>query len=281
MFAGAANRVAFAVPTSSTDRSALLRRGARQLFVVPWRGRTLVGTAHYTLRGDGSAGCRVNEHAARFLEEINAAWGGRKVESGDVVLVHHGLIPLASDHDDRSIDLLKHDRIIDHAPDGVPELLTAISTKFTSARRLAERVVDLAAARCGRNAGPSRTTCTQLPGAPADGMEALRARAFERHGADIDGAVLEHLIRSYGTDYEQVLALRGKVDDWDARVAVASPVIRAQLLYGVREEMACFPEDLIDRRTEIRATGLRSEAALAQAARAMRLAGAPAGGSRP
>ena len=46
----------------------------------------------------------------------------------------------------------------------------------------------------------------------------------------------------------------------------AAPVIRAQWLHAVRQEMAQTPEDLVHRRTELGPRGMASGTALAAAA---------------
>jgi glycerol-3-phosphate dehydrogenase len=47
--------VAFTVSAGVPDQDRVGRVGARQLFVVPWRGQTMIGTGHLEYRGDPAA----------------------------------------------------------------------------------------------------------------------------------------------------------------------------------------------------------------------------------
>jgi glycerol-3-phosphate dehydrogenase len=104
-----------------------------------------------------------------------------------------------------------------------------------------------------------------LPGAPAVPVKELIAQARQRHGGLLDVDILEHLVRTYGTRYEHILTYRDSTPDWDQRLSASSPVIKAQMIHAVREEMAVRAEDLVYRRTELGARGDASDDNLQQA----------------
>lgn len=237
----------------------------RNLFIVPWRERTVIGTGYFPYDGDPSDFTVDERHTRAFLDEVNAAWPAAPLERESVVLVHGGLLPMVDGGGGEELRLERTQRIVDHAVDGVPELITAVSVRFTTARRLAERLVDLAARKLERSVAPGRTASIPLPGAPEGPVPELIALARRRYGQLVDSDVLEHLVRCYGTRYERLLAYRDDMPGWDERVVPGAPVIRAQLTYGVREEMAQTADDLLGRRTEIGSRGLESPAARAQA----------------
>ena len=259
-------RVAFAISGRTRSGTALVARGARQLFIVPWRGRTMIGTAHYPYSGDPARIAPEEQSVERFLDEINAGWPGRPVRRSDVVVVHRGLLPCAPPRDE-VVRLLTHYRIHDHAGEGIPEAVSALSVKLTEGRGLAERVVDLVCRKLGRPDGKSATRTAALPGGGFHSLEELRGEAGRQAGDLLPGDVIEHLVRAYGTRFTDILRYRDSDPEWNARIDPESPVIRAQLLHGARAEWARSVDDLLYRRTELGATGRATDEARSVAQR--------------
>jgi glycerol-3-phosphate dehydrogenase len=101
-------------------------------------------------------------------------------------------------------------------------------------------------------------------------MGELLADARRRHDA-VAPSVLEHLVRTYGRRYEEVLrvAAEGAGPDWLAPLHPEGCVVFAQLVHAVRAEMARTTDDLVARRTELRAVGRDSAEIRARAAPAL------------
>src|SRR5690606_10964731 len=179
-------RVGFAVPSP----------GGRKLFVAPWRGRTLVGTAHYTYDGDPWAP-HAERYVERFLDEVNRSIPGWGLERDDIALVHRGQVPLEPGRPSTTVAvdpiLLRHHRIVDHTADGAPGLLTVVAEKFTTARRIAEEVVDRVFRKLGRPSPPCVTAEVPLPDAPRSAYALLEDAA--RHFAGLDPELRDALVR--------------------------------------------------------------------------------------
>ncbi|HEV8356830.1 MAG TPA: glycerol-3-phosphate dehydrogenase/oxidase [Gemmatimonadales bacterium] len=269
------HRVAFAITGRAGDPNALLRRGPRQLFVVPWRGRTLIGTAHLPYDGDPAAFDPAGVDLEGFLAEVSAAWPGPDWSPEDLRLLHAGLLPGRTEGGEaaRVVRLDTRHRLVDHTADGTPSLLTVASIKFTTARRVAEETVDRVCAKLGR-AAPCVTADTPLRGAPDGSVEGLLAAARRSHDG-VAPPVLEHLIRTYGRHYEEVLrvASAGAGPEWLEPLYPGGCVVFAQFIHAVRAEMALTTADIVERRTELGAVGSDSPALRARAAEA--LAGVP------
>jgi glycerol-3-phosphate dehydrogenase len=255
------HRVSFAASERATGRGGS-GASARNLFVVPWRERTIVGTAHFPYAGDPSRFTIDDAQVAQFLDEVRGVLPTWALTEDDVVLVHGGLLPSKPAGGNGDVKLLRRQPIIDHGAHGVPGFVTVSSVRFTTARRLAQQTVDVVVRRSGRAAGPSGTATLPLPGAPVGKtVSGLVADARQMHGGLVGGDVLEHLVRSYGTRFEQILAYRSKLADWKTLVAPPAPVVVAQLAHAVEEEMAMCVDDLLYRRTELGPRGLITEAA--------------------
>lgn len=238
----------------------------RRLFVVPWRGRTLVGTAHYPCASAPANSAELEPYVERFVGEVAAAWPARSVSRADVLLVHAGMQPPHDVHGPP-----RH-LIVDHARDGTPQLLSAVGPKLTTSRAIAEQLVDMVGARLGRTVRSCETATRLLASAPAEDVAMLVTRALAGDRAGLPDDVVTHLVRSYGSGHEAIIAMVRERPALGERVDASSPVIAAQLEYGVRDEMALRADDLLLRRTELGQTAHATARARAIAADQLRLA---------
>jgi glycerol-3-phosphate dehydrogenase len=152
--------------TSRPARNAALvaaTRNERALVLLPWQGRTLVGTS------ESADGRQPHDQDAKrtevdaFLAQVNETFPALALSAEEITLVHRGVVP-AGIQNGRPI-LLAHSRIIDHSEDGSPQLISVIGVKYTTARAVAERVVDLILKKLGRAYIRSHTAETLLPDA--------------------------------------------------------------------------------------------------------------------
>jgi glycerol-3-phosphate dehydrogenase len=160
------------------------RADGRFLFVVPWNGRTLVGTDYAPPAQAG--------RPQAFLHTARRAFPWAGLSSDQVELVHRGLVP---GRDGRA--LWSRHRLVDHAvTDGTFGLLSVVSVKLTTARGVAEAVVDRVLARLERRGAACRTAHTPLrQGGPETGDAEARASYAVRHemALHLDDLVLRRL----------------------------------------------------------------------------------------
>ena len=146
-------------PAALGGRSA----SGRNLFLVPWRGRALFGTweSPNAVPYEDYAHARPSD-VEGFIDEINQAFPSVNLRLGDVTLVHRGLVAGVA-ASDGNIRLEGHDRIEDLAPAGLDGLFTVVGAKYTTARAVAERVVDHVLVKLGRQGAQCRTALDPLP----------------------------------------------------------------------------------------------------------------------
>ena len=156
--------------TSRPARKAALvapTRAGRALVLLPWQGRTLVGTSESAdARQPDDQDARRGEVAA-FLADVNATfprWGSKLTKSRSCIAASSLRPPrMASCH------CSGHSRIIDHASGrDLPELISIVGVKYTTARVVAERAVDLVlqetATAVRRHAGRRSRPCPAAAG---------------------------------------------------------------------------------------------------------------------
>jgi glycerol-3-phosphate dehydrogenase len=253
------------------DRDALLDKGKRLFFVVPWHDLSLVGTRHLPWRGDPDEFRITPADVRLFVGEVNAAYPPFALRPDDVIGVYGGMLPQSAESlGAREVELEKKSRIIDHArEEGVEGLVTLVGVKWTAARAVAARGVRLACRKLGRAPAPPPTSRLRLPGSDFECHDAWLEGARASRPPFLDPASSEHLLRSFGTRVTEILALVGERAELAAPLQEGSPVLRAEVVHAVRCEMALHLDDVLLRRTELSLARPLEDDAVERAARLM------------
>ena len=240
-----------AIAVSSRRRSDSLvpRADGRLYFLTPWQGCTVAGTSHLPYPGEADAFRFEEADILDFLAEINAAWPAAGLSRDDVLYAYAGLTPAEAEGGREEVRRARRGQVIDHARrDGIRGLISVQGVKYTTARLVAEQVVDLALARLGIAAAPCRTALEPLPGAQgghpgAAPLAGDALRAHVRHAVREDMALRldDVLLRRLGH------AAEGRLDE--AQIAAAAAVMAEDLGWGAARrarEQAALAE-LLDR----------------------------------
>jgi len=115
----------------------------RMFFMVPWQGKAVIGTTHYTHTGPIDLQPDADEIAG-FVADFNAVYPTMNITADDVLYCYIGLTP-GDDSTDADGAKLHESKVIDHQ--AAKGLVSIISIKWTTARLVAERVVDVLATR--------------------------------------------------------------------------------------------------------------------------------------
>jgi glycerol-3-phosphate dehydrogenase len=258
---------ALALQTRYRDPDAVLSRGFRHIFLVPWHGVTLIGVNSAIFRDDPDR-LRVPEQEVQgFLDEINEAAPHLKLSLSDVALVMAGLLPIAkSELVGEDVSFGKRPLVVDNGRlDGVDGLVTAIANRYTVARGVAEQAIDLVVKKLGRTAAPCRSTETPLYGGDVPKFDALVREVAAEAPEGLSAGVAEKLAHNYGTTYVEVLRIVRQLPGWGEPIANTG-VLRAEIVHAVRHEMAFRLADCVFRRTDLGTAGNPGEQALRTAA---------------
>jgi glycerol-3-phosphate dehydrogenase len=232
----------------------------RVIFIIPWQGRTLVGTTDTPLAAPSVEPTALEpeidfvlRHAGRYLT--------RAPGRADVLAIYAGLRPLVRAGDGgEATSRLGRDHTLFASATG---LVTITGGKWTTYRRMAEETVDLAATIAGLPPRPCPTRDLRLHGAAARnpawlelGATDAEIAAYEgRHPGQLHARLPYSLaMAAYAIDHEMpyrledVLARRLRALLLDARAATeAAPRVAALMatLQGrddawVRAEVAAF-----------------------------------------
>src|SRR3954451_16713003 len=126
--------------------------GGRTIFVLPWLGRTLIGTTDNDYEGDLAHIRPAAEDVAYLLDAVNEFFAV-ELGPGDVVGAYAGVRPLIATGDPRkSVDISRKAELYETSSG----MITITGGKLTTWRRMAKLAVDRIVERDGRSA-PCRT----------------------------------------------------------------------------------------------------------------------------
>jgi glycerol-3-phosphate dehydrogenase len=212
----------------------------RVLFAIPWHEHTVVGTTDTPIQ-EPSYNPLPFEEEVQFILDTAAQYLSRPPQRSDVLSVYVGIRPLVKANGASSkTSSLSRDHTIHIDNSG---LLTIVGGKWTTYRHMAEDTVNHA------------ITLGALPDVPS-----------KTHDLKIHGYKQEESLTSlgvYGSDGDVILAMAAADKRLGAQLHPALPYIAAEVIWGVREEMARTVDDILSRRT--RALFLNARAAIEMA----------------
>ena len=264
------DQFAVALPTAR-KASTLVDRGGRHIFIIPWRGLSLIGTSDRPHAAGLERIVPEEEDVAALLADVAAALPEVNLTRHDVRHAFAGLYPLTAG--ELSPDVYQGSgnfQIIDHGrAGGIEGAISALGAKYTTARRLGERATDLVCAKLGRTASVSRTATTPLVGGEIDDLGGFTAEAMARHAPRLDPPAVRHLIRHYGTETDAVVDAATGSPTGLAPLSSSRPSLEAEVTFAVDREMAVTLDDVVFRRTGLGTIGHPGDACLRRCAALM------------
>jgi len=253
------------------DKDALISKNSRLYFITPWRDLSLIGTAQIAYQGDPEDFRITREDIETFINEINEAYRPANLSMQDVLFYYGGLLPINDNYDDpRNVTLTKHYELIDHEKeDHLEGLLSVVSVKYTTARDVSEKVVNLALQKLKLGNRPSLTAKTPIYGGDIPFFEDYLQSALENSPNGFSKSIVRHLVYNYGTAYTDILDLAKENPSYAKPLEGHDEILKAEVIHGVREEMAIHLSDVVFRRTDLGPSGLPDDSTLADIAALM------------
>ena len=252
--------------SASTDSDAILDRGGRHLFLVPWRGMTLVGVWHRFSLADPDNIAVSREELQEYLDEINEAYSGLDLRMDDITMVNTGHIlfgPESAQGPDNEHSFAKRSLLIDHSKDGTNGLVTVIGARATVARGVAEKTMDLVQRKLGARVTRSDTHREPVHGGRFGNFADLVDEISQQLPNESKHAAVA-IAHNYGSDYRAVLECAA--DPEYLNPIGNTNVIGAEVVHAIRCEMARSLADIVFRRTELGSGGAPGQDAIDQAA---------------
>src|SRR5829696_2206340 len=219
--------------------------GGSRIFVLPWLGRTLVGTTDNDYDGDIDRVRPSDADVSHLLGAVNAFFA-TELGAGDVAGAFAGVRPLISTGDPKkSVDISRKAELYETSSG----MITITGGKLTTWRRMAKLAVDRIVERDGREA-PCRTHEIPL------GMAVEEGELPRVEGVPDDA--YEQLAGRYGYAARDVLLLAADRAALAGRILPGRPDLLAEAVHAARREQALRVADVLLRRTRLGLTDARA-----------------------
>lgn len=233
------------MPALPTNEAILLtaKTDGRVFFIIPWYGRTILGTTDTDYRGDIER-VVVEESDVDYLLSAANHYLKTHWTKEDVIGSYAGLRVLKQS-DAEHPSSVSRDWELKVADN---RLLHIIGGKLTSAREDASVVVDAVCAHLGWTKG-CVTRDADFPWKPSSDFGVWSAEMLaQAQRIGIDAESTKWLMRRHGVRIEQVFRLVKENARLAERIVPELPFIHADLLWSAHDEMVVHLSDLLRRR---------------------------------
>lgn len=250
------NKHAVALPTRKKHQ-ALINRGGRHIFIIPWRNHSLIGTTYGPHEGTLESVRASGSDVMELVDELNTALEGASLKRSDVLFAYAGIYPLIEDS-------INHDvyqgtgkyQVVDHArSDGIEGLVSVLGARYTSARALAEKVLNLIIRKFNRPYKPCQTRSTPLFSGDIPDFNSYIRDKTKEYSSIVDSKIVSHAITYYGTAIDRLLSLVRKQPELGKRLSPRYDMIESEVVHAVKYEMAYHLNDIVFRRTGLGTLG--------------------------
>lgn len=218
---------------------------SRLYFVLPWRGKSILGTEWFSINGSGKS-FRIKENQiAQLIENFNKTYSGANLTLGDISFIHQGVVPgngaYAGD-----ISTLKKYKILDENEHGLKGLISVIGIKYTTAVYVAEQVMK----KIIPTFKPKNIfDQPRLIGGEIDDFDNYKSMMIKDWQKYFDHKDIERIVFNYGIQSEHIF--KNSISPEKEEKNYKASLIEQEVLNAIKNEMAIKLSDTILRRTEI------------------------------
>jgi glycerol-3-phosphate dehydrogenase len=224
----------------------------RAVFAIPRGTVVYLGTTDTDYQGRYDDPWISLEDVRYLLEAANDTFAVERLGVDDVVGAWAGLRPLLHQEGKKPTEISRKDEIM-IGPTG---LISIAGGKLTTYRKMAERVVDLAAAHLAERGErpPEKHGDSDREllsgGDTGDDVAAFAARLQQRW-SQVPGDIVKRTVALYGSNGERLVEAMAGDPALAERCAPGAAVTRCEVAYAVRNEMAMTLEDFLERRARL------------------------------
>ncbi|MBM9547480.1 glycerol-3-phosphate dehydrogenase/oxidase [Leptospira sp. 201903074] len=186
----------------------LSKRDGSHLFVIPWRGKTIVGTTDTAYEEDPDVFKVKQSEIVDLLDEVNYSFGFAKLTLKDVDYYYGGLRPLVEDpgSTEGTYSASRKSEIFHYEKEGFPGFFSALGGKYTTSRAVAETLVNAIDLYYKGAESTCVTKFTPLLGGRYQSLKEL-TNELEFKFPKAAGSKIDTLARRYGSVAWKILSL--------------------------------------------------------------------------
>ncbi|TGL55592.1 glycerol-3-phosphate dehydrogenase/oxidase [Leptospira kemamanensis] len=214
----------------------LSKRDGSHLFVIPWRGKTIIGTTDTAYEDDPDKFKVKQSEIVDLIDEVNFSFGFAKLTLKDVDYYYGGLRPLVEDpgSTEGTYSASRKSEILHYEKEGFPGFFSALGGKYTTSRAVAESLVNEIDVFTKGQETPSATKFTPLLGGRYQNLKEL-VNEIQFKYPHIPGEKIETLVRRYGSTTWKILQGKG-IDTYR--------IPNGEVYYEDEVEYIVFQEDI-------------------------------------
>ncbi|MBI2518880.1 MAG: glycerol-3-phosphate dehydrogenase/oxidase [Bdellovibrio sp.] len=211
----------------------------RNLYLIPWENRVLVGTTDNFFSGDKDHLFPSRREVDYLLDTLRFYFPSETWSDKDILSSYIGIRPLIGSDTGAKEESISRDYVIKTNDQG---LYAICGGKLTTFRRMAKKLVDQIYPNVKGN------TCTALFGARTP--SASLKTDMETQYINIDPLIIERLIRRYGDGARDALSTCFTTAEDCQDIATSSYYV-GEIKYLIRHEWAKHLSDIVVRRTDL------------------------------
>ncbi|MGO7136448.1 FAD-dependent oxidoreductase [Rhizobium leguminosarum] len=228
------------------DSGLLARTDTGLLFVIPWEDEWLVGDTDSDWDGDPDSLEIASADVGELLSRLNAVMV-RPITRSEITGVFAGLRPLvAADGHLASKEVSRSHQIANP----LRGLTVICGGKFTTYRRMASDLVDAVCQNLvgsiSRRSGTESITLTGGRGY----AELYEKRQILAAELSLESTEIERLLCRYGSCITEVISIIREDPNLSIKVS-GTAILRAEVIYACKSEMALTIDDVMSRRTHL------------------------------
>jgi glycerol-3-phosphate dehydrogenase len=219
------------------------RSDHRPFFIVPWRGKHLIGTTDTRFEGDPDDVAASAADIDYLLREANALLPGAPLQPSAVAYAYAGVRPLPASDGVATGAITRRHIIRDHREDGHPGLLSIIGGKLSTYRSLAAQTLE----RIRKQIRVVQPSGDQRHCAYAESD--ARTEDVPSGLAALAPQLVDYLRAVYGPRLESLSRLLTARPELARPLCPHGPDIEGQIVLAAREEQATTLADALMRRS--------------------------------
>ncbi len=226
------------------------RSNKRLYFVAPWKDKSILGTDWYPVPDPESFEFK-KLHVHKFIENFNETYPAAELTYEDIKFVHTGFVPAANLQNSNST--LNHFKIINGADLGIKNFYKLIGVKYTTAVNVADNLLKTIYPDFKKS---SLNLQPKLIGGEIENLEEFKNKVYIKYGKKFSEQELDNLINNYGSEIFNILDNLAATSEFAQNKKINYDVIKSEVIFAIKEEMALHLDDIIFRRTDIGSSGL-------------------------
>ncbi len=248
--------------TTQHQSNAKIDRGGRHVFVIPWRGLSLIGTSYDEVDSPNGNLSIQSDHIDQLLDAINDGMPNANLTRDDIISGYSGLYPLNTDNIDSTVYQGSGEyQIIDHQhTNGIRGLITALGAKFTTGRKISALTMKLINKKLADTRhSDDAVTKLKLFGSQYKSFQVLRATKLDQYNDRYSTEAIDHFLMLYGSNIDAFLASVADKPTLRNKLCLGQPDILGQVAWAIDCEQAQRLDDVLYGRTSLGLLGIRAE----------------------